>query len=64
LIGICGIPGAGKSTIAHSLTQLLPLSVVLPMDGFHIMRNQLTEEGIKRRGAAFTFDLEKFNQKI
>jgi pantothenate kinase len=30
------------------------------MDGFHIRREQLTEEGIVRRGAAFTFDFNKF----
>ena len=34
------------------------------MDGFHIERKYLDEEGIKRRGAPFTFDLKKFSEKL
>jgi pantothenate kinase len=34
------------------------------MDGFHIYRKDLDEEGKKRRGAPFTFDLKQFKQKI
>lgn len=60
MIGVCGIPGSGKSTISRKVSQKLQHSVVLPMDGFHIVRKLLTEEGIIRRGAAFTFDLDKF----
>ena len=41
LIGICGIPGAGKSTFAHQLKTFLPNSVVVPLDGFHLYRKDL-----------------------
>ena len=34
------------------------------MDGFHLYRKELTEEGKKFRGASFTFDLQKFKAKI
>jgi pantothenate kinase len=29
---------------------------VIPMDGYHIERNKLDENGIKFRGAPFTFN--------
>lgn len=57
LIGICGIPGSGKTTIGKKIEEKLKNCVLLGMDGFHIARKNLDEEGIKRRGAAFTFDL-------
>lgn len=43
--------------------------VVVPMDGFHLYRSQLAampnpEEAIHRRGAAFTFDAERFRQLV
>lgn len=56
LIAIAGVPGAGKSTISALISQHLPHSQVVPMDGYHLYRNQLDEEQMKRRGAAFTFD--------
>lgn len=34
------------------------------MDGYHLYRKDLTPEGFKYRGAAFTFDLPKFKAKI
>ena len=34
------------------------------MDGFHIFRKFLDEEGMRRRGAPFTFDLNKFALKM
>lgn len=30
------------------------------MDGYHLYRKDLDEEGMKRRGATFTFDSKKF----
>ena len=64
LIGIAGIPGAGKSTLAHKLQSLLEKSIVIPLDGYHLYRKDLDEEGLKYRGAPFTFDLQGFRQKI
>ena len=64
IIGVCGVPGAGKSTISHKLKEKLPELAVLPMDGFHLPRKMLDEEGVRRRGAAFTFDLKGFAQKM
>ena len=60
IIGVSGVPGAGKTTIAEKLQHLIPDSIRLSMDGFHIYRKDLNEEGIKRRGAPFTFDYHKF----
>jgi pantothenate kinase len=34
------------------------------MDGFHLYRKDLSPEGIRFRGAAFTFDLQAFKEKI
>lgn len=45
LIGIAGVPGSGKSTIAAAAAARLVArgvaSVALPMDGFHYSRAQL-----------------------
>lgn len=60
MVGVCGVPGSGKSTISQALATRFKHAIVLPMDGFHLYRNQLNEDGLKRRGAAFTFDLQKF----
>jgi len=34
------------------------------MDGYHKYRKDLDAEGIKRRGAPFTFDVERFRHDI
>jgi pantothenate kinase len=60
IVGVCGIPGAGKSTLSEKIQQNIPDSVIVPMDGFHLYRKELDEEGKKRRGASFTFNLAKF----
>lgn len=70
-IAIAGGPGAGKSTLAARVSALLneaegsEVSVVLPMDGFHYSRAQLSQldppdasEFLPRRGAPWTFDAE------
>ena len=64
LIGICGIPGAGKSTLAQKLHHHLPKSIIIPMDGYHLYRKDLDEQGLKYRGAPSTFDLTKFKEKM
>ena len=63
-IGVCGIPGAGKSTISDKLKESLPKSIIVPMDGFHLYRKDLDEEGTRRRGAPFTFGLKSFKEKL
>ena len=30
------------------------------MDGYHLYRKDLSQDGMKRRGAPFTFNSEKF----
>ena len=65
LVGIYGVPGAGKSTIAAQIGSLVNDSLVLPMDGFHYYKSELDqmddpELSHQRRGAPFTFDSFKF----
>ncbi|EAW10130.1 kinase-related protein [Aspergillus clavatus NRRL 1] len=76
MIAISGIPGSGKTGLAgimaNRINQLYskqhPNSTIatdIPMDGYHLTRAQLAqmpnpEYAAARRGAAFTFDGEKF----
>ena len=62
LLGICGAPGAGKSTLAAELTEALGLDAVLvPMDGFHLANAELERLGRRtRKGAPDTFDAAGF----
>ena len=56
LIAIAGIPGSGKTTLCDVLKSRRPDAVVVPMDGYHLPRCQLDAEGMRRRGAQYTFD--------
>lgn len=62
LIGICGAPGAGKSTLAEQLRDRLNaaaagLAVAVGMDGFHLAASVIAgDERRARRGAPDTFD--------
>lgn len=63
ILGITGAPGAGKSTIAKSITQKLgsELCAFAPMDGFHLSNATLIAEGKReRKGAIDTFDAEGY----
>lgn len=67
IIGVCGAPGAGKSSLAAALAARLgaDLSVVVPFDGFHLATTVL--EGtplLQRRGALETFDLGAFRSLV
>ncbi len=67
IIGVCGAPGAGKSSLAASLAARLGADrgVVVPFDGFHLATSVL--EGtplLQRRGALETFDLGAFRSLI
>ena len=62
LIGICGAPGAGKSTLAAMLAAALnddlpAVASVVPMDGFHLAKSVIAaDDRATRRGAPDTFD--------
>jgi pantothenate kinase len=58
LLGICGAPAAGKSTLAARLVAALgPSSVHIGMDGFHLAQVELARlERTSRKGAPDTFD--------
>lgn len=62
ILGLCGAPGAGKSTLAGLLVDELNASapgaaVAVPMDGFHLAASVIAgDERATRRGAPDTFD--------
>jgi pantothenate kinase len=62
LLGICGAPGAGKSTLAaHLAARVGAEAVVLPMDGFHLHDDELARLGLsERKGAPETFDVRGY----
>lgn len=60
VIGLCGEPGAGKSTLATLLAREAG-AVVVPMDGFHLAQVELERLGrAGRKGAPDTFDAYGF----
>lgn len=60
ILGITGIPGAGKSTLAEQLADRLH-TVVVPMDGFHLSNRELAAQNLmQRKGAPETFDIAGF----
>lgn len=75
VIGIVGLPGAGKSTVAQALAAAVnaatdaPTALALGMDGFHLTRAQLRampdpEAALARRGAPWTFDPQGLSQQL
>lgn len=58
LIGIVGEPGSGKSTVSAAILDVLGGDgTVVPMDGFHLSKRELTRLGrVDRKGAIDTFD--------
>lgn len=75
VVGIVGLPGGGKSTIAQALaaavdrTMGAPVAMALGMDGFHLTRVQLRgfpdpAEALARRGAPWTFDPQALAQHL
>jgi pantothenate kinase len=75
VVGLVGLPGAGKSTLAHHLCHAVnhavgeDVAVVLGMDGFHLTRAQLRAfpdpaAALARRGAPWTFDPRALAQRL
>jgi pantothenate kinase len=62
VLGICGAPGAGKSTVAEKLVHRFGSeAVVVPMDGFHLHDDELAHlELSHRKGAPETFDVDGY----
>ncbi|RDW57161.1 kinase-related protein [Aspergillus mulundensis] len=75
LVAVSGIPGSGKTELAITMAKRINelhggqnnglIAAAIPMDGYHLTRAQLAqmpdpEYAAARRGAAFTFDGEKF----
>ncbi len=72
ILGIAGPPGAGKSTLAQALVDLLgaqeppdggntPWVALVPMDGFHLADTQLERLGLRDgKGAPETFDVRGY----
>ncbi|MBJ7598719.1 MAG: nucleoside/nucleotide kinase family protein [Candidatus Nephthysia bennettiae] len=58
LLGLTGMPGAGKSTVAARLVEDLGgMAVLVPMDGFHLANAELVRLGRRdRKGSPDTFD--------
>jgi len=64
MAGIAGVPGSGKTTLAHAIASRLPGAAVVPMDGYHLPRCRLDAEGLRRRGAPHTFDVVAFHSDM
>jgi pantothenate kinase len=62
VLGLCGAPGAGKSSLAELLVSRLgPQAVVVPLDGFHLHDAELARLGrLDRKGAPDTFDADGY----
>jgi pantothenate kinase len=61
LLGVAGLPGAGKSTLSTAITAGVASSVVVPMDGFHMLNEELVRLGRRnRKGAPDTFDVDGY----
>ena len=75
VVGIVGLPGAGKSTLARWLADAVNrdegegTAMALGMDGFHLTRAQLRAfpdpvAALARRGAPWTFDPHALRQRL
>jgi hypothetical protein len=61
VLGLCGAPGAGKTSLAEHLVRALLASgrsaAHVPMDGFHLADAELARQDLSaRKGAPETFD--------
>jgi pantothenate kinase len=57
ILGITGLPGAGKTALAVQVAASVDDAVHIPMDGFHLADVELRRLGrLSRKGAIDTFD--------
>ncbi|AEV71660.1 panthothenate kinase [Mycolicibacterium rhodesiae NBB3] len=57
ILGIAGLPGAGKTTVAELIAASFEDAVRVPMDGFHLADAELRRLGrLDRKGAIDSFD--------
>ncbi|MBT2534340.1 nucleoside/nucleotide kinase family protein [Arthrobacter sp. ISL-48] len=67
VLGLCGAPGAGKSTFAEQLAAGLggDNAVVVPMDGFHLGHDVIKDSPkLHRKGAIDTFDVSGYRSLL
>ncbi|KAI9502061.1 hypothetical protein GGI25_004576 [Coemansia spiralis] len=75
IVAIAGIAGSGKSYLSEHISSAVnvrygaEVSIVLPMDGFHLTKAQLAsmddpEVAFARRGAPWTFDAVRFVELV
>ncbi|MEM9016469.1 MAG: AAA family ATPase [Verrucomicrobiota bacterium] len=64
LVAIAGIPGSGKTTFAKALASKLDATIVVPMDGYHRPRCELSPADLARRGAPHTFDVSALKRDL
>lgn len=66
IAALAGPPGAGKSTLAQALVDMLgPTARVVPMDGFHYDDAILNAWGLRqRKGAPETFDVAGYRHLL
>lgn len=70
VVALAGAPGAGKSTLAERLVDLIAadapgLAAILPMDGYHFDNMLLDKLGRRaRKGAPDTFDVDGFRHML
>ncbi len=70
VVALAGAPGAGKSTLAEKLVDLIAedapgLAAILPMDGYHFDNMLLDKLGRRaRKGAPDTFDVAGFRHML
>jgi pantothenate kinase len=61
VLGVAGCPGAGKSTLSAAIAARVASSVIVPMDGFHLLNEDLVRLGRRnRKGAPDTFDVAAY----
>jgi len=69
LIAIAGPPAVGKSTLSERVCEKFnktkKQAAIVPMDGFHMDNDTLTEKGLlHRKGAPMTFDVAAFKSTL